>query len=87
MTQDDLLLLAHILARVRGIKLSTLSKLATAGSNRLLFERLAAGHGCSTQTVDRAAAWFAANWPRHLEWPAGIPRQGPPGARVNAPSP
>ena len=44
MIQDDLLLLAHILARVRGIKLSTLSKLATAGSNRLLFERLAAGH-------------------------------------------
>jgi len=81
MTREDLLLLAHILSRVRGVTLDTVSKWATHGSNRLLFERLAAGHGCSKQTVDWAAAWFAANWPRHLEWPSGIPRQEHPAAR------
>jgi hypothetical protein len=81
MTQDDLLLLAHILSRVRGVTLGTVSKWATHGSNRLLFERLAAGHGCSKQTVQRAAAWFATNWPAPLEWPPGIPRQEPLGAR------
>jgi len=59
----------------------TVSKWATHGSNRLLFERLAAGHGCSKQTVQRAAAWFATNWPAPLEWPPGIPRQEPLGAR------
>ena len=81
MTREDLLLLAHILSRVRGVTLDTVSKWATHGSNRLLFERLAAGHGCSKQTVQRAAAWFDANWPKNVEWPPGIPRHERPGAR------
>ena len=81
MTQDDLLLLAHILSRVRGVKLSTVSVWATGGTNPMLFDRLAAGRGCSVQTMDRAVAWFAANWPAHLEWPSGIPRGGPSEAR------
>jgi len=45
MTQDDLLLLAHILARTQGMKLSTVSVWATHGSNPMVFDRLAAGRG------------------------------------------
>ena len=38
MTQDDLLLLAHILALTQGVKLSTVSVWATQGSNPMLFD-------------------------------------------------
>ena len=74
MTQDDLLRLVHILALTQGVKLSTVSVWATNGSNPMLFDRLAAGRGCSTLTLETAATWFRLNWPRDLEWPSGIPR-------------
>jgi len=74
MTRHDLLLLARILAETRRVRLITVSKWVTAGTNHLLFDRLARGEGCSTQTLARAERWFRQHWPQHLEWPSGVPR-------------
>ena len=81
MTRGDLLLLAQTLAEARGVKLVTISRWATRGSNPQLFDRLAAGRGCSTHTAERVGAWFQRHWPRHVEWPPSVPREGPAVAR------
>src|SRR6478735_8671216 len=39
------------------------------------FKRLVAGRDCTTESADKAARWFVANWPADLAWPAGVPRQ------------
>ena len=75
MTQSDIPLLARTLAEARGVKLSTVSRWATRDRNPRLFDRLAAGHGCSTRTVERIGGWFEQHWPRNVEWPPGVPRQ------------
>jgi hypothetical protein len=77
MTQSDILLLARTLAEARGVKLATVGRLVTSGSNSALFDRLAAGHGCAPGTVDLAGAWFLRFWPRHVEWPSEVPRETP----------
>ena len=77
MTQSDVLRLARVLAEARGVKLAAVSLWVTRRSNPPLFDRLAAGHGCTPRTVDRAGAWFQRFWPRHVEWPPSVPRQEP----------
>ena len=81
MTQGDLLTCARVLAEARGVKLVTISRWATRGSNPQLFDRLAAGRSCSTHTAERVGAWFQRHWPRHVEWPPGVPREKPVEAR------
>lgn len=39
-----------------------------------VFARLAEGRNCYHSTIDRAARWFAANWPEDLPWPDEIER-------------
>jgi hypothetical protein len=81
MTQSDILLLATTLADARGVKLAAVGRWVTRGTNSPLFDRLAAGGACSSRTVDLAGAWFLRFWPRHVEWPAGVPRETPAEAR------
>jgi hypothetical protein len=75
MTQGDLLLLARTLAEARGVKLVTIGRWVTRGSNPQLFDRLAAGGTCSSRTRRRVGDWFCAHWPRHVEWPPSVPRE------------
>lgn len=44
------------------------------GVHPKFFQRLAEGRGCHVDTFNRSMAWFDANWPADLEWPAGVPR-------------
>ena len=82
MTQSDLLLLARTLAEARGVTLSTVSRWATRDRNPMLFDRLAAGRGCTPRTVDRIGRWFRNHWPRQVEWPPSVPRQERAGAHL-----
>ena len=77
MTQGDILLLACVLAEVRGVKLRTVSRWVSGGHNPNLFDRLARGGGCTPRTVDLAGDWFRAALAAHVEWPPGVPRQKP----------
>lgn len=45
-----------------------------AGQHNRLFERLKKGLGCHIDTFNETVAWFAANWPDDLAWPADVPR-------------
>ena len=81
MTQSDILLLATTLAEARGVKLATVGRWVTRGTNSPLFDQMAAGGVCTPGTVDLAGAWFRRFWPRHVEWPPSVPRERPIGAR------
>lgn len=35
---------------------------------------IAAGKDLNTRSWERAMAWFSANWPEGLDWPAGVER-------------
>src|SRR4051812_6409353 len=37
--------------------------------NNQFLQRLAEGKGCHTRTIERAEAWFTANWPPDVPWP------------------
>ena len=82
MTQGDLLLLAQIYAEARGVKLGTVSRRATRGSNPTLFDRLGKGSSCTRRTREHAAQWFREHWPRNVEWPPSVPRHRSPQERV-----
>jgi hypothetical protein len=71
MTRDALLALAQAYAQHTGLSLTTVSK--RAASNNLMLPRLAAGRSATSRVMDRAFAWFAANWPAGHPWPAGVP--------------
>ena len=81
MTLGDILLLARTLAAARGVKLVTVSRWVTGGSNPTLFDRIARGYGCHPSTRRRAEVLFAAHWPRHVEWPLPTPPQTLPEPR------
>lgn len=72
MSADDLLALAQAYCAARRISLTTAG--SYAARNERVFTRLAAGKGCNSKTIERAAQWFAANWPEGCPWPAEIPR-------------
>jgi hypothetical protein len=44
------------------------------GTHTRFFINLEKGRGGHIDTFNRAYAWFDANWPADLEWPAAIPR-------------
>jgi len=67
MNARDLLVLAEAYARASNRSLATVGRRACGNDG--LFLRLAAGRGCNTRTLDKAAAWFAANWPPDQPWP------------------
>lgn len=64
---------AEIYAAARGIGLPTVGRLA-AGDWRF-FDRLQDGEKTFTaRKYDEVIAWFAANWPPEVEWPADVKR-------------
>ena len=72
MSADDLLILARTYCEACGISLTTAG--SYAARNERLFTRLAAGKGCNSKSIERAARWFTENWPKDLPWPDDIPR-------------
>jgi hypothetical protein len=72
MRADDLLELATAYAQALDLSLIQVGRRACGNTN--VFARLAEGHGCNSRTIERASAWFTANWPSDLEWPASVPR-------------
>jgi hypothetical protein len=55
------------------IKTAKLSR-ALVGDYRFV-DNLLAGRDCKASAVERASAWFDANWPLVLDWPANVPRR------------
>lgn len=37
-------------------------------------DRLQSDKTITLRTYDRATAWFAENWPDHVDWPVDVPR-------------
>jgi len=72
MNAAQLLLLARAYADLTGLSLVRIG--VKACKNDKIFVRLAAGMGASSRSVDKAAVWFAENWPENAEWPAEVPR-------------
>lgn len=68
----DILRIAEVYARHRGVKLSTVG-FWTVNDGKF-FPRIDRGGDCRTRTAERVLAWFSAHWPADLEWPADIPR-------------
>lgn len=57
----------------RGLKPSTVGLNATRDPR--LYDKIKSGSGAFTvQTYDKVVAWFAADWPRQLEWPKDVAR-------------
>jgi len=68
---EHLLTLARAYSEATGLALTGVGQRA-CGNNRV-FIRLAEGRGANVLTMDRAAQWFAANWPADTDWPSGVP--------------
>ena len=45
-----------------------------ACNNNKLFPRMVKGLGCHTGSLERAGAYFVANWPAGVPWPQDVPR-------------
>jgi hypothetical protein len=78
MTAAELLTLARAYSDATGLALTTIGQRACAsprksGGNDKLFVRLAKGRGCNSLSIERAARWFAENWPEDAVWPASVP--------------
>jgi hypothetical protein len=84
MTCDQLLTLARLYAAQTDLSLRQLGRVALRGNHKF-FARLERGDGVNTKSIERAAAWFTANWPADLPWPADIPR--PPVAPIGVAPP
>lgn len=72
-TVAEIVELARTYMAATGVTASRLSKLA-ANNNRLI-ERLSEGFDCHADMVERASAWFDANWPDELPWPSSVTRR------------
>lgn len=72
MNTESLIKLARILARHRGLKLTTISTYA-ANDGKLL-TRLQGGASITIRRHDNILQWFSDDWPSDLEWPPDIPR-------------
>lgn len=71
--------LIEALAAHTGRANSTVSRLSTGSGDT--YRRLTLTgtdgvrkHRITTARAEAAINWFAANWPKDLEWPAGVPR-------------
>jgi hypothetical protein len=82
LSADDVLSLARTYADCIGISLTTVG--VRAANNDKMFVNLARGRTCTVRSLERAAAWFGANWPKGLPWPEGIPRPEAPGCSGRA---
>jgi hypothetical protein len=74
-TADQILTLARAYGAEMNISLATVG--VKALKNDKIFRRLAAGKGCSTRSIERAALWFQSHWPDDLPWPRNVPRPRP----------
>jgi hypothetical protein len=72
---DDVLALARAYADCVGVALTTVG--VRSANNDKMFVNLARGRTCTVRSLERAARWFACNWPPGLDWPEGIPRPEP----------
>lgn len=75
MSTTTLLRLGRALSRHRGIKLSTLGRLAA--NHGAFFKRLEEGRTATEARIIRVFQWFSDNWPADLEWPPDVPRPEP----------
>lgn len=75
LSADDVLTLARAYADWVGISLTTVG--VRAANNDKMFVNLARGRTCTVRSLERAARWFACNWPVGLDWPDDIPRPEP----------
>jgi len=78
-TSDIICTLIEALAAHTGRANSTISRLSTGSGDTYRRLTLTGADGARKHriTTDRAEAtinWFAANWPKDLEWPAGMTR-------------
>ena len=69
---ENLLACAAAYGNARGCAEATVGN-ASAGDSRF-FARLRAGKTFTIRKYDAVMAWFEANWPDDLEWPANVMR-------------
>lgn len=70
-TAAQTLTLARAYAAATGMSLYRVG--IAACNNNKIFHRMAMGLGCHSGSIERAGAWFIANWPEEAPWPVGIP--------------
>ena len=72
---EQLLTVASAYSEKTGTSLSTISTKLFNGGGRL--SAIASGGDLNTRNFESAMAWFSENWPKDLDWPAGVgrPRQ------------
>jgi hypothetical protein len=71
LTAAQTLTLAHAYSAATGDSLYLVG--IAACNNNKIFHRMARGLGCNTRSLERAGAFFLANWPEDAPWPVGIP--------------
>lgn len=72
-TIESLLAVARAYAAGAGVELKTVS--SRVFDDGKVLDRVANGGDVSGRRIDKAIAWFDANWPEGAEWPAAVPRQ------------
>lgn len=70
-TAAQTLALAHAYSAATGMSLYRVG--IAACNNNKIFHRMAMGLGCHSGSIERAGAFFLANWPQDAPWPVGIP--------------
>jgi hypothetical protein len=70
-TAAQTLALAHAYSAATGLSLYQVG--IKACNNNKIFPRLAAGLGCQSGSLERAGAFFVANWPAYANWPEDVP--------------
>ena len=70
-TAAQSLILAHVYSAATGMSLYRVG--IAACNNNKIFVRIANGLGCHTGSLERAGAFFIANWPENTPWPKGVP--------------
>jgi hypothetical protein len=70
-TADQTLTLARVYGAATGKSLYWVG--LAACKNNKIFHRMANGLGCHSGSIERAGAFFLANWPPGEPWPVGIP--------------
>jgi hypothetical protein len=66
----EILRLARLFSAANGKALSTVGQAACG--NPKIFQRLAAGHGATSRTLERIETYFQAEWPENAAWPSDI---------------
>lgn len=69
---DHLLALARAYGEAEGVPLKTVSWRVFEDTKKLA--RIEAGSDLHSRRLEKALAWFSANWPDGATWPDGVPR-------------